>query len=183
MAASKQESNSAYYEMAKQIAKVEKELGFDRWVRIGILMETRRTEHGTEEQRMAFYDLPLDVYQRREWVIRWRAARIQCQHPRNQVRTFCDYYRRMKGNDIGMQQDIDKFTRAKASVTIQRKNIEEYIARQRQDMFWHEDCDQKLQEIVARLAKAEQSVAEAEQRLIQKVKEYQEQHQRKEVAA
>lgn len=183
MARNKQESNSAYYEMAKEIAKVERELGMERWVRLEILMETGRTEHGAEEQRMAFYDFPVEVYLRREWVIRWRAARIQCQHPRNTVRTFSDYYRRMKGNDLGMQADIDKFTRAKASVTIQKKNVEAYIARQREDMFWQEENDQKLKNVRERLTKAEQSVAEAEQRLIQKVEEYQRQHQKEGEAA
>lgn len=136
--ANRQESNSSYYEMAKEIAKVEKDLGFERWVRIEIAMETTRTEHGTENKRMAFYDLPVWVYQRREWVIRWRAARIQCQHPRNQVRTFSDYYRRMNGNDLGMQQDIDKFISSKAAVTRQRNNLERYLAERRQDMFFDE---------------------------------------------
>lgn len=172
--ASRQENNSSYYEMAKEIAKVEKDLGFERWVRIEIAMETTRTEHGTENKRMAFYDLPVWVYQRREWVIRWRAARIQCQHPRNQVRTFSDYYRRMNGNDLGMQQDIDKFISSKAAVTRQRNNLERYLAERRQDMFFDEASDQTLQDVKAKLAEREQQVREAEQRLIQKVKEYKE---------
>ena len=177
MAASKQESNSGYYEMAKEITKVEKELGFERWVRLEILMETRRTEKGTEEKRMAFYDLPLDVYQRREWVIRWRAARIQCQHPRNTVRTFSDYYRRMKGNDLGMQQDIDKFIATKAAVTRQRKNIEEYLARQRQNLFFDEANNQNLKAIIEKLEQREQDVKHAEWRLKAKVETYMAQHQ------
>ena len=37
--ASRQESNSSYYEMAKEIAKIEKELQMERWVRIGIHVE------------------------------------------------------------------------------------------------------------------------------------------------
>ena len=174
--ASKQESNTAYYEMARQIAKVEKELGMERWVRLEILMETSRSEKGATEQRMAFYDLPVEVYLRREWVIRWRAARIQCQHPRNTVRTFSDYYRRMKGNDMGMQKDIDTFTRAKAQVTIQRKNLEAYIEAQRYNMFFNEAEDPTLQQVKAKLAEREQQVKDAEQRLIQKVKEYEAAH-------
>ncbi len=173
--ASKQESNSEYFEMAKQIAKVEKELGFERWVRIEI------TVQGTTEERAYFYDLPRDVYERREWVIRWRAAKIQCQNPRKQVRTFHDYYRRMNGNDMGMQKDIDTFIAAKAAVTKHRRNVERYIATQKQDMFFDEANDPTIQMAKRRLEEREESVRRAEQRLIQKVKEYRNQHRRKEV--
>ncbi len=169
--ASKQESNSAYYEMAKQIAKTEKELGFERWVRIEI------TVQGTTEERAYFYDLPRDVYERREWVIRWRAARIQCQNPRRQVRTFHDYYRRMSGNDLGMQKDIDTFIAAKAAVTKQRNNLERYIASQKQDMFFDEANDPTIQMAKRRLEEREESVRQAEIRMNKKVQEYMTQHQ------
>ncbi len=172
-----QESNREYFEMARLIAKTEKELGFERWVRIEITVQ-----HGTTEERAYFYDLPRDVYERREWVIRWRAAKIQCQHPMGLVRTFNDYYRRMNGNDLGMQKDIDRFIATKASVTRHRKSIERYIATQKQDLFFDETKDPTIQKALERLREREESVRQAELRLIQKVKDYQEQHRRKEVA-
>ena len=174
-----QESNREYYEMAKEIAKIEKELQMERWVRIGIHIEKTRDEHGGTTELVHLYDLPDWVATRRDWVIRWRAAKIQCQNPKRQVTTYRDYYRRIKGEDIGMQKDIDTFIAAKAAVTRQRNNLERYLAQQRQDLFFDEEADQNLKEIKEKIAEREKDVRHAEWRLKAKVDEYMATHNTK----
>lgn len=71
----KQESISDWFQMAKDLAKAEKELKIEKWVQITI---EYNDEVKHEPVRLFIYDLPREVYERRRWVIRWRLARFQC---------------------------------------------------------------------------------------------------------
>ena len=56
----------------------------EKWVCITIEYRTK------ERQRVVLfrYDLPRDVYERRQWVVRWRHARLLCQYPKENVQTY-----------------------------------------------------------------------------------------------
>lgn len=167
--ASKQESLHDYYEMAREIAKIEKNLDIERWVKIIISYK-----HEDREIVLYRYDLPVWQYEKWEWVIRWRKAKLQCQHPRELVSQGFDYYKKVMGENIGMQQDIDRFVAAKARVTKQERILAKYITDQKKsNFFFNEETDEQVMKAKAKLKASKESVALAEQRLINKVKYYQ----------
>ena len=169
---SKQESLHDYYKMAKEIAKIEKSLNIEQWVKIAVVYKLEGNEIVLYR-----YDLPVWQYRKWEWVVRWRQAKLQCQHPRECVTLAFDYYKKVMGYTIGMQQDIDKFVAAKAKVSMQERIVKEYVEQQRKsNLFFDEDTDEQLLKIMAKLKERKENVAQAELRLTVKVKEYQETH-------
>lgn len=158
-----------YYELAKEIALIEKNLHIERWVKIAITYK-----HKGREKVLYSYDLPVWQYEKWEWVIRWRKAKLQCKHPRELVSLGFDYYKKVMGYNIGMQQDIDRFVAAKARVTKHERALTAYVERQkRTNFFFSEETDELLIKAKAKLKASKESVALAEQRLINKVKYYQ----------
>ena len=167
--ASKQESISEYLEIAKDIARVEKELKIDRWVRISIEYKSGGNYH-----RLWLYDMPVWQYEKWDWVIRWRRAKLQCQHPMEYVEVGFDHYKKVMGTNIGMQHDIDRFVAAKAQVSKQEKIVASYIAHQKaNNFFFNENTDEMLLKVRVKLQAKKRSVILAEQRLIEKVRQYQ----------
>lgn len=166
----KQESLHDYYEMAKEIAKHEKSLGVEHWDSIDI---EREDNNVGEHVKLYHYDLPRELAEKFDWVIRWRAARLQCRYPRYYVRILHSPYRKVMGVNIGMQQDIDIFLAAKAQYTKQLRIFNNYILEQKAtNMFFNEDTDIEVIKIKAKLAAKKENIEMAESRLIEKVKLY-----------
>lgn len=166
--ASKQESLNDYYQMAKEIAKVEKELSIEQWDFVTI---ERNGDKECEHIRLYSYNLPRRVVEKYEWVIRWRAARLQCQYPRYTITVRHGLYKKVMGENIGMQKDIDIFVAAKAQLSKLKRALAEYIEYQRNNnMFYNEETDEQTLKYKAKLAIKEQNVADAEARLIEKVR-------------
>ena len=167
--AGKQESLRDYYEMAKEIARVERELKIERWVKIAIEYKSDGVYH-----RLYLYDMPVWQYEKWNWVIRWRMARFQCQMPRELVQLSFDHYKKVMETNIGMQHDLDRFVAAKAQVSKQEKIVASYIKHQKaNNIFFNEETDEMLLKVRAKLQSKKESVVLAEQRLIEKVKQYQ----------
>lgn len=168
--AGKQESLQDYFLMAKEIARQEKSLGIERWDRISI---EREGDKEGEYVGLYHYDLPRQLAEKYAWVIRWRAARLQCQHPRYCVHIFHCPYKKVMGVNIGMQKDIDTFVAAKAQYTKQQRILDNYISEQKAtNMFFSEDTDQEVVRIKAKLAVKKENIEQAEARLIAKVEQY-----------
>ena len=166
--ASKQENISDYYEQAKEIARAEKELGIERW---DIITICRSTDKEGETITLCKYDLPIRVSEPRSWVFRWRAAKYQCKYPRYDIRIYHSYYRKVLGENVGMQADINTFVAAKAQLKRQQSKLAHYIAeRTENDMFYNEQTDKETIKAKAKLERKIQMVEEAEARLINKVK-------------
>lgn len=167
----KQENIGSFYEEAKEIAKAEKSIGAERWVKVSI----ERNVRGDFQNCIVThtYDLPVDMVKRWEWVIRWRRARTQCQFPRDIITQSCFYYKKVLGVTINMQHDLDRFISAKAQVTKQRNILNAYIEQRRKenDLFYDENRDEQLMKVKKKLALKEKNVAEAEKRLMLKVAE------------
>lgn len=125
-----QESIDDFIEIAKEYAKAEKELGVQHWVFISI---ERNNEQGDLE-RLYTYDLPRELYERRKWVIRWRAAKLQCQYPKYDIKCFFSYYDKRLGNDQNINEYLRKLISCKTQVSKQQRLIDEYID-------WHSKND------------------------------------------
>lgn len=81
------------------------------------------------------------------------------------------------GDNIGMQEDLNKFIAAKALVSKQKNRLEKYIAKQKETIFYDEATDELTIQAKAKLERNIQNVAQAEARLIEKVKQFKAQHQ------
>ena len=172
--AGKQESISDYYEEAKEIARIEKELGIEMWDRVSI---ERSGDKEGEHIALYSYDLPRSIAEKYEWVLRWRTAKLQCQYPRYTVRCYHGLYRKIAGENIGMQEDLNKFIASKAQLSKQQRRLDEYIAHEKENnIFFDESADEQVVKVKAKIERNRQIVAEAEARLIEKVKQYKAKH-------
>jgi len=103
----------------EQIKKQEEKEGIERWVFIDIVFHPTREDGKTDyykRTRIFKYDLPRDVYEKRDWVVRWRIAYLQCQYPRNQVTAFYTYYCKKTKLPI-YKSSLDKMISAKRMIT------------------------------------------------------------------
>lgn len=163
-----QEKIDDFMALAKYYAQAEKELEVQSWVYISI----EYTDSSRNVIRLFSYDLPREVYERREWVIEWRKARLICQYPKAGIQCYSSYYDKRLGNNPKLTADLRTLVGAKAQVTKVRRRIEEYVAYHKEnDIFFDESTDSDL--IVARqkLENKIKSVAEAESRLKAKIEE------------
>lgn len=167
--AKKQESANDLFQMAKDYAAAEQELAMERWMYVSI---ERKTDTPHEWKVLKTYDLPLEVYNRRQWVIRWREARFIDRHPRSDVTTRHSPYSKVQGVNIGMKADLDKLVAAKARLTKQNRLLHEYMDAHKDDLFFDPDSDEQLQKVLAKVKVAEQSIKDAEARLRDKVEEF-----------
>lgn len=165
-----QESLHDYYEQAREIANVEKELGVEKRDFITIEMYD---EQKHETTNLYTYDLPREMAERYDWVLRWRTARFQCQYPRACVRCFHSPYRKIRGKNIGMQDDLNRFIAAKAQMTRAQRVLEEHIARRKAtDMFFNEETDEEVVKFKEKLKQKQLNVEQAEHRLKDKIDSY-----------
>ena len=157
----KQESLSDYYQYAKDLAKAEKELKIENWVQISICYG-----YGHQSVTLYTYDLPREVYERRMWVIRWRVARLQCQHPRNDVYISFYYYDNRSGESLEVSSCLSKLISAKAQITKAKRSMNEYIEYNRQNnLFFDEDTDEEPVKFRDKLKRKKLECVECEKRL------------------
>lgn len=164
-----QESNigSQALELAKDLAKAEKELKVEIYVRICIVT---KAESG-EEIILKQYDIRRNDVQRWSWVIAWREARLICENPRRHIYRTFSYYDKRSGMDYGIRSDLSKLSSYKALITKQERLCQQYIENKRGDMFFDESTDEQLIKIKAKLERAKEKVRQAEMRLEQKVEQ------------
>ena len=160
-----------WFQEAKEIAKAEKSMGVERWVKIYI--ERVVDDNYQNVQVIHKYDIPVRLAERYDWVIRWRKAKMQCLYPRDLVRQSSCYYKKVMGVTIKMQEDLDRLISEKAQLTKQRNIINAYVDEKRKanDMFYDERDDKVLQAAKEKLKLKEQNVKEAEERLQRKLQE------------
>lgn len=158
-------------EIAKAYAKAEKDLGVQKWVFISI----ERTDGRCNYERLFYYDLPREVYERRRWVIEWRKSRFVCQYPKENVRCYTSYYDKRLGMGARLNEDLHRLISAKAQVTKAQRRIDEYVAYHKaNDMFFNEDTDTDLLKAREKLKMKINGVRAAEERLKLKIKQIQE---------
>ncbi len=156
------ESLALYFEKDRCVREVEKDMGVQHWVYITI--ESR----DTQRNRCIYhhYDLPRAIAERWDWVIRWRRARCQNQHPRENVCVYNSFY----DKNLGANKELNILQRqiisTKAWITTYTRRSEKYIKEQRQcNMFFDEQTDELLQ-------RARQKISNKEEELRQKLSEF-----------
>lgn len=136
-----QESIGDWMEYAREIAKAEKTLKIEKWVYISIEYRTKDRERVI----LFHYDLPRRIYERYQWVIRWRHAWLLCQYPKENVHTYFSFYDKRTGLSTDFNSLLSRLSAAKAQITIARRREQEYINHQRlNNMFFNEDEDEML---------------------------------------
>ena len=166
-----QESIDDFMQLAKYYAKAEKELGVQHWVYITI----ERTDGRCNYERLFSYDLPREVYERRQWVIEWRRARFVCRYPKDSIRCYMCYYDKRLGKDKRLNDDLRKLAQAKAQVAKVQNKIDEYIAYNRtNNIFFDENTDAELLKAREKLQAKIAAVQAAEERMKLKIKQIQE---------
>lgn len=70
-----------YIQEARDLAKAERELGIEDWTRVTIGCRPNESEWIHLYQ----FDFPTESHDRYRWIIRWRMAKLQCEHPRSNV--------------------------------------------------------------------------------------------------
>lgn len=161
----KQESMDDLFQMAKDLAKAERELKIEQWVEVTIY-------YGYAEKQVSLYhyNLPREMYLRYQWVIRWRMAKLQCQHPRNDVYTSFYYYDKRSGESLEVSSCLSKLISAKAQITKAERRMNEYIEYNRKNnMFFDENTDEELVKFRNKLERKKTECAECEKRLEQLV--------------
>jgi hypothetical protein len=112
---------------AEQIKKQEEKDGLVRWVFIDIMLiplKADGTSDYSKKQRLFTFDLPREVYERREWVVRWRVAKLQCLYPRNYITPYFTYY--CKKTKLPIYKGVlDKMISAKRMITTILNKMEE----------------------------------------------------------
>lgn len=158
-----QENMGDWMEYAREYAKIQREMGIKRWVCITIEYRTK------ERERVILfrYDLPRDIYERRQWVVRWRHARLLCRYPRENVQTFFSYYDRRTGLGMDFGSALSRLAASKAQITIAMRKELEYIEYQRQNnLFFNENDDENLAKFRRKLQAKIEKYAELEKEVM-----------------
>lgn len=157
----KQENISDLFQLAKDIAKAERELKIEKWVEVTIY-------YGYAEKQVSLYhyNLPREMYFRYQWVIRWRVAKLQCQYPKQIVSTSLHFYDKRSGESMDVNGYLSKLISAKAQVTKADRMMREYIEYNRQhNLFFDEETDGQLVKFKEKLERKKTNVVECEKRL------------------
>lgn len=157
----KQESMDDWFQMAKDLAKAERELKIEQWVEVTIY-------YGYAEKQVSLYhyNLPREMYFRYQWVIRWRVAKFQCQYPKQTVSTSLYFYDKRSGESMEVGSCLSKLISAKAQVTKADRIMRDYIEYNRQhNLFFDEENDEELIKFKEKLERKKANVAECEKRL------------------
>lgn len=167
----RQESADDFIQMAKDFAKAERELGVQKWVSISI----ERVDKNRNREQIFNYDLPREVYERWEWVVNWRRAKLVCKYPKDHVNCYFSFYDKRLGNNPKFTADLKTLTSAKAQVTRVQRKIDEYIAYNKaNNLFFDENTDEDLLKARKKLVIKMANVKAAEERLKQKIKQVKE---------
>ncbi|WP_302592561.1 hypothetical protein [uncultured Bacteroides sp.] len=158
-----QENMGNWMEYAREYAKSQREMGIEKWVCITIEYRTM------ERERVILfrYDLPRDIYERRQWVVRWRHARLLCQYPKENVQTYFSYYDRRTGLGMDFGSALSRLSAAKAQITIAVRKEQEYVEYQRQNnLFFNENDDEQLAKFRRKLQTKIEKYAELEREVV-----------------
>lgn len=143
----------------KAIRKAYKDLEIERWVRISFW-----TGKGAERIKRAEYDLPMKVWERRKWVVRWKEARLICRYPKEGVHTTYSFYDKRSGEIIELNSCLSRLIAAKAQITRQENEIQRYLESNKDNMFFDPDTDEQLTRIRQKLLTKKRNLDEVTER-------------------
>lgn len=157
---------SEYEEFARAYDKAENELGVEHWVYVSY--EIRNKDY--TRNVLHTIDIPREMIDRWRWLIRWREARLICQHPRENVHTTFCYYDKKTGLDTGFGSLLNKVISAKAQITKVKNRISQYVNEQKfNNLFYGIEQDHILQKAQEKLKSKEANYAQLYRELKEKV--------------
>lgn len=174
MSRRRQEHIEDWEQDTRDLARAERELRIEHWVRVSIGYLNARGETVI----LYGYDLPRGMHERYRWVIRWRTARLQCLYPRESVCTYYGYYDKRTGLKTDFNSCLHKLAAAKAQITKARRSEENHIAamKNKYPMFYNPDEDAELIKYRIKLGRKVENCRELEESIRQAVDRHQQEH-------
>lgn len=161
-------------ELAKDLAKAEKELGIEQWVIISI---ERHSHIDSSRQELYSYNVPRELWIKYDWVFNWRRARYICKYPQDRINLSISFYDKTRGLELGIGSKLGKLTSAKAQVTKVERKMSEYIQWSKQNnIFFNEGTDEMLIKAQQKLAQKKANVQLLEEKIKELVKDYSPSH-------
>lgn len=155
-----------YFEQQKVEQQIEKDLNINRWVIISI--GYRSKDFRTPDVLLFKYNIPLYMSKKYDYVIRWRAAKLQCNYPKESICTWYTHYD--KNTSLKLEHDslYTKVIRWKGLVT-RAKNIIKKYEEERLKTLFHDfendpiwlDAQEKLKQREDNLAKLQTNLDKA----------------------
>lgn len=81
------------------------------------------------------YNLPRQVYEKWHWVCRWRQSKLQCQFPREYIKTVMSYYDHIEESSRQAIELNGKIKAAKAMITKLSNALEHHCNSFKPDIF------------------------------------------------
>lgn len=159
-----------YMQYAKDLAKAERELKIEHWVYISFEIKNENRNR----EILHKIDIPRVLYDRWQWVIEWRRAKLVCKYPRKHIWVYHSYYDKRTGLETGFGTMLGKLSAAKAQVTKMERIIAQYVEYMSQnDLFFNPETDERLLKANGKLERKIQHCALLHAELEQEVKQHQ----------
>ncbi|MBN9300548.1 MULTISPECIES: hypothetical protein [Dysgonomonas] len=155
-----------YFEQQKAEPQIEIELNVNRWVIISI--GYRGSDCKTADVILYTYTLSIDMSKKYSYVFRWRAAKLQCKHPKEYICIWQSHFDKNTSLRLDHDSLYSKVIRWKGLVT-RAKNIIKKYEDERLKTLFHDfendpiwlDAQVKLQQRVDGLAKLQAALDKA----------------------
>ena len=126
----------------------------ERWVKITIYLVAQKSDgspdHHAPKKVLSSFDLPRELYERRQWVIVWRLAWWQCRYPRRYLWSGYHYYDKKTGQDL-MDPTYNRIQTCRRMVTKLTNSMRKYEGERARELIWEKDRDPQWQQAVAKL--------------------------------
>ena len=160
--AAKQESVSNWQDLAKAYDKADKEIGIIQYVKISLCNKRTR-------QVLYQYDIPRNMFFRWAWVIDWRAAKLLCKNPKDGITHEYYYYDKKTGLETGIGTLLYKLKGAKATLTLTKNKLQDYIDQSRNVLFFDEATDTIVLKYKAKISQYKEKIYTLEDEIKAKV--------------
>ncbi|MFC0318706.1 MULTISPECIES: hypothetical protein [Olivibacter] len=131
------------------------EIKIEKYVKLRIIKYACREDGSTDyhegKEYLKEYDLPRELYERKQWVMRWRAAWFQCRYPRNEICRQISFYDLKSGVDLELEPVLNRLVSVKRMVTKLRNAIAEYEAERATELIWEKEYDSLYQKALSKL--------------------------------
>lgn len=152
-----------YFEQQRAEEQVEKELNVNRWVIISIGYRSR--DYKTPDVLLYKYNIPVYLKEKYSWVIRWRAAKLQCQYPKEDICTWYTNYDKRTSLKLEHDSLYTKVIRWKGLVTRAKNIIKEYEEERLKTLFHDFQNDPIWLDAQTKLKQREDRLAELQELL------------------
>lgn len=155
MAKHRQESIEGWEQDMRDLARAERELAIEHWVRVSIGYYDPYPRQVT----LHTYDLPRGFLEKYVWVITWRRSRLQCQFPRKSITTWYGYYDKTTGLRTDFNSCLSRLASAKAQITKVRRSERQYVTgmKEKYPMFYDPGTDPELTKFRDKVARKEEN--------------------------